>query len=137
MLKKFYIDKNMAKIILFQRIELLNNFQKKIRKIFGRYLFTNFMIKYFLNINKIEDIYYNKMLKEFNDIKGEIECALIECHYFSNYGFFDPDDWILKNAYKIKDLPGVRYHTIRGTLDTTGVDDRKQRRSKYGAKKPK
>ena len=38
---------------------------------------------------------------------------------------------------RVKDLPGVRYHTVRGTLDTTGVDDRKQRRSKYGAKKPK
>ena len=37
----------------------------------------------------------------------------------------------------VKDLPGVRYHTVRGTLDTSGVDDRKQRRSKYGAKKPK
>ena len=36
-----------------------------------------------------------------------------------------------------KDLPGVRYHVIRGTLDTGGVDDRTQRRSKYGAKKPK
>ena len=36
-----------------------------------------------------------------------------------------------------KDLPGVRYHTVRGTLDTAGVDDRKQRRSKYGAKRPK
>ena len=36
-----------------------------------------------------------------------------------------------------KDLPGVRYHVIRGTLDTGGVDDRSQRRSKYGAKKPK
>ena len=38
---------------------------------------------------------------------------------------------------RVKDLPGVRYHTIRGTLDTAGVDDRKQRRSKYGAKKSK
>ena len=38
---------------------------------------------------------------------------------------------------RVKDLPGVRYHTVRGTLDTAGVDDRKQRRSKYGAKKPK
>ena len=38
---------------------------------------------------------------------------------------------------RVKDLPGVRYHTVRGTLDTSGVDDRKQRRSKYGAKKPK
>ena len=38
---------------------------------------------------------------------------------------------------RVKDLPGVRYHTVRATLDTAGVDDRKQRRSKYGAKKPK
>ena len=36
-----------------------------------------------------------------------------------------------------KDLPGVRYHTVRGTLDTSGVADRKQGRSKYGAKRPK
>ncbi|MFH1282449.1 MAG: 30S ribosomal protein S12 [bacterium] len=38
---------------------------------------------------------------------------------------------------RVKDLPGVRYHIIRGSLDTTGVNDRKQGRSKYGAKKPK
>jgi small subunit ribosomal protein S12 len=38
---------------------------------------------------------------------------------------------------RVKDLPGVRYHIIRGTLDTAGVADRKQGRSKYGAKKPK
>lgn len=38
---------------------------------------------------------------------------------------------------RVKDLPGVRYHIIRGTLDTQGVADRKQNRSKYGAKKPK
>ncbi len=38
---------------------------------------------------------------------------------------------------RVKDLPGVRYHIIRGTLDTQGVDNRKQARSKYGAKKPK
>ena len=38
---------------------------------------------------------------------------------------------------RVKDLPGVRYHVIRGTLDTQGVDDRRQRRSKYGAKRPK
>ena len=44
---------------------------------------------------------------------------------------------VLVRGGRVKDLPGVRYHTIRGTLDTTGVDDRKQLRSKYGAKKPK
>ncbi len=38
---------------------------------------------------------------------------------------------------RVKDLPGVRYHVIRGVLDTTGVDGRKQERSKYGAKKAK
>ena len=38
---------------------------------------------------------------------------------------------------RIKDLPGVRYHIVRGTMDTTGVDDRRQGRSKYGAKRPK
>ena len=44
---------------------------------------------------------------------------------------------VLIRGGRVKDLPGVRYHTIRGTLDTAGVDDRKQRRSKYGAKKSK
>ena len=38
---------------------------------------------------------------------------------------------------RVKDLPGVRYHIVRGVLDTTGVDGRKQERSKYGVKKPK
>ena len=38
---------------------------------------------------------------------------------------------------RVKDLPGVRYHIVRGVLDTHGVKDRKQRRSKYGAKRPK
>ena len=38
---------------------------------------------------------------------------------------------------RVKDLPGVRYHIIRGTLDSMGVADRRQGRSKYGAKKPK
>ena len=44
---------------------------------------------------------------------------------------------VLIRGGRVKDLPGVRYHVIRGTLDTGGVDDRTQRRSKYGAKKPK
>jgi len=44
---------------------------------------------------------------------------------------------VLIRGGRVKDLPGVRYHTVRGTLDTQGVDQRKQGRSKYGAKKPK
>ena len=44
---------------------------------------------------------------------------------------------VLIRGGRVKDLPGVRYHIIRGTLDTQGVQNRKQARSKYGAKKPK
>jgi small subunit ribosomal protein S12 len=44
---------------------------------------------------------------------------------------------VLIRGGRIKDLPGVRYHIIRGTLDTSGVEERKKSRSKYGAKKPK
>ena len=44
---------------------------------------------------------------------------------------------VLIRGGRVKDLPGVRYHTVRGSLDTSGVDGRKQGRSKYGAKRPK
>jgi small subunit ribosomal protein S12 len=44
---------------------------------------------------------------------------------------------VLIRGGRVKDLPGVRYHIIRGSLDTAGVNDRKQSRSKYGAKRPK
>ena len=44
---------------------------------------------------------------------------------------------VLIRGGRVKDLPGVRYHTVRGTLDTSGVGERRQGRSKYGAKKPK
>jgi small subunit ribosomal protein S12 len=44
---------------------------------------------------------------------------------------------VLVRGGRVKDLPGVRYHIIRGTLDSIGVQDRKKSRSKYGTKKPK
>jgi small subunit ribosomal protein S12 len=44
---------------------------------------------------------------------------------------------VLIRGGRVKDLPGVRYHVVRGTLDSAGVEGRKQGRSKYGAKKPK
>lgn len=44
---------------------------------------------------------------------------------------------VLLRGGRVKDLPGVRYHIVRGILDTTGVENRKQQRSKYGAKRPK
>ncbi len=44
---------------------------------------------------------------------------------------------VLIRGGRVKDLPGVRYHIVRGTLDTAGVEDRRQARSKYGTKRPK
>ena len=44
---------------------------------------------------------------------------------------------VLVRGGRVKDLPGVRYHTVRGSLDTSGVSDRRNGRSKYGAKRPK
>lgn len=44
---------------------------------------------------------------------------------------------VLVRGGRVKDIPGVRYHIVRGTLDTTGVENRKKSRSKYGTKKPK
>ena len=44
---------------------------------------------------------------------------------------------VLIRGGRVKDLPGVRYHTVRGSLDTAGVKDRRQGRSKYGSKRPK
>ena len=44
---------------------------------------------------------------------------------------------VLIRGGRVKDLPGVRYHTVRGSLDASGVDKRRQARSKYGAKRPK
>jgi len=44
---------------------------------------------------------------------------------------------VLVRGGRVKDLPGVRYHIVRGTLDSVGVQDRKRSRSKYGTKKPK
>ena len=54
-----------------------------------------------------------------------------ECHNLQEHSV------VLIRGGRVKDLPGVRYHIIRGTLDTQGLEKRRQRRSKYGAKRPK
>ena len=54
-----------------------------------------------------------------------------ERHYLQQHSV------VLVRGGRVKDLPGVRYHTVRGSLDTSGVNNRKQARSKYGTKRPK
>lgn len=73
MADKFLLPKNAARIIVLQRIELINSFLMKIRKIFGRYLFSSFITKYFLNSNSISYKYYEIMLKEFYTLEALID----------------------------------------------------------------
>ena len=69
----FQLNKKMARLILLQRIELIDPFLKKLRKLFGRYIFTNFLSKYFINEIIIGKNYYNLIYKEFINIEKFIE----------------------------------------------------------------
>jgi len=66
---KFLLPKKSERIILLQRIDLASPFEKKLRKLFGRYIFSNFITKYFLNKKNIASNYYETMLNEYFSIK--------------------------------------------------------------------
>ena len=69
----FYLDKREARLIILQRIELLNIFLRRIRKLFGRYIFTNFISKFFLNPKTLGKLYFNDMKNEYECIKNYID----------------------------------------------------------------
>ena len=69
----FHLNRQMARLIVLQRIELLSPFYKKVRKLFGRYLFGNFFIKYFLSSKKIGESYYHIMNNEIEIIKDHLD----------------------------------------------------------------
>ena len=68
----FYLNKKEARLIILQRIELISNYLKRIRKIFGRYIFTNFVSKYFLVPSIVGKAYFDRMNDEFESIKKYI-----------------------------------------------------------------
>ena len=68
----FYLNRKEARLVVLQRIELISNFIKKIRKLFGRYIFSNFISKYFLDTKVIGQAYYNDMNEEFKKIEKYI-----------------------------------------------------------------
>ena len=68
-MKSFILNRNLAHLALLQRIELADDKMKRIRKIFGRYLFSKVFSKYFINIEKISRNYFRVMEEEFNTIK--------------------------------------------------------------------
>ena len=69
----FQLNKKEARLIVLQRIELISNFLKKIRKIFGRYFFSNFISKHFLSTKNIGKAYFEDMHQEFESINSAIE----------------------------------------------------------------
>ena len=70
---KFEITKKSSRLIVLQRIEIANSLLLKLRKIFGRYVFTNFLTKYFISSSDVGKKYYEIMLREFLSISKEIE----------------------------------------------------------------
>ncbi len=69
----FHLNKKMARLIVLQRIELLGPFQKRIRKLFGRYLFGNFFSKFIFNTEEVGALYFDIMNKEFESINNSID----------------------------------------------------------------
>ena len=65
----FYLNRKETRLVVLQRIELLSTFLKKIRKLFGRRIFTSFVSKYFLNPNSIGKAYFKDMNNEYETIK--------------------------------------------------------------------
>jgi|TARA_B110000261_G_C12926578_1_gene294707 hypothetical protein len=68
----FQLNKKEARLIILQRIELISTFLKKIRKVFGRYIFTNFVSKYFLSTKGVAKAYFQNMQQEFETINSAI-----------------------------------------------------------------
>ena len=68
----FYVNKKEARLIVLQRIELCSDFLKKIRKLFGRHFFSNFITKFFLNSETIGITYYDRMSEEFKTFDKHI-----------------------------------------------------------------
>ena len=69
----FQLNKKEARLIILQRIELLSNFLKSVRKFFGRYFFTNFISKYFLSTKNVGKVYFEDMYQEFVSINSAID----------------------------------------------------------------
>ena len=74
-MNNFVFSKKIARLIVLQRIELLSFFQKKIRKLFGRYAFANFFLYFLINKKKIQEKYFTLMQKEYKLLKDEIQCS--------------------------------------------------------------
>jgi small subunit ribosomal protein S12 len=85
---------------------------------------------------RTKEVYRNSALRKVAKVKLTNQTEIIA--YIPGEGHnLQEHSIVLVRGGRVKDLPGVRYHIVRGALDTAGVEGRNQRRSKYGTKKPK
>ena len=88
-------------------------------------------------VKAVEDFPYYKSVG-YGGLPNEEMIVELDAAYMNGEGHnLQEHSIVLVRGGRVKDLPGVRYHIVRGTLDTAGVANRTQRRSKYGAKRPK
>ena len=105
-MKSFYLPNKAARLVILQRIELISSFLKKIRKLFGRNLFTNIITKYFLNSKQIGIKYYEAMQSEFLTFKEYIDFNEDE-HFLSIGGGLGGLELIIN-----ENLQNKNYHFI-------------------------
>lgn len=140
----FYLNRKESRLVVLQRIEILSSFFKKIRKLFGRRLFTNFISKFFLNPTSVGKIYFKDMKNEYESIKdyinpqnkeilsiggglGGLELILnkefnIKSFTFIERNFVSPKikyGWDHKNNEAYNDLSLLKNFLIKNDLSST------------------
>jgi hypothetical protein len=143
----FTLTKETARLILLQRIQLCGPLQKKIRKFFGRYLFTNFFAKFFVNPNTIGRKYYELMVDEFDTIKkylnkndqlylsiggglGGLELIINKSFKDRNYYFIEKNyiskkikyGWDIKNNEGYNNLKLLNFFLINNGMSSSKIN---------------
>ena len=95
----FNVNDNEARLIVLQRIELCSDFLIKVRKLFGRYIFSNFITKFFLNSETIGKSYYDRMREEFKTLENHMDHK--EKNFGSIGGGMGVLEVILNNNYEV------------------------------------
>ena len=106
----FQLNKKESRLIILQRIELISNFLKRIRKIFGRYLFSNFISKYFLSTKNIGKTYFKDMHQEFESINSVIE--LHEKNLLSIGGGLGGLELVINKKFNVKSFTFIERNYV-------------------------
>ena len=106
----FQLNKKESRLIVLQRIELISNFLKRIRKIFGRYFFSNFISKYFLSTKNIGKTYFEDMHQEFESINSVIE--LHEKNLLSIGGGLGGLELVINKKFNVKSFTFIERNYV-------------------------